>query len=178
MSQNGSQEQKTISREEALSCLRRLLGQPLLYGYKFPQWCDLYEFGFGRLVEDERHDDFSDLDLPKIMRDAFCEGGKRAEFVLHAVCPIKVVWRGEERRVDLFDEETERETFRSVASRLAGASITRIELSDKQDLWLDLGEFWLVFVTSENEEESWRFFTADGKAAHLVASSARIELDA
>lgn len=164
-------------RDEVISFIKRLVGQPFLYGYKFPHWCDLYEFGFGKLVDNEEHDDLSDFPFGKWVDKEFNENGKRAEYVVHAVCPIKVVWRRKKRRVELIDGDTNIESFHSIVSRLSGLKILRISLSSKNDLWIDLGKYWVILVTTENDDESWRFFKAEKRSAHLVASSTLIALD-
>lgn len=163
-------------QNEVISFINRLVGQPFLYGYKFPQWCDLYEFGFGNLIDDREDNDLSDFPFGNWVNKEFNEKGKRAEYVIHAVCPIKVVWR-KKRRVERIDEDTDAESFHIIAGGLSGLKILRISLSSKNDLWIDLGEYWVILVTSENDDESWRLFTAEKRSAHLIASSTSIALD-
>ena len=60
---------------------------------------------------------------------------------------------------------------------MIGLSVERIALSDKNDLWLDLNKYWIVFITREDQEESWRFFEPRSKLPHLVASDAWLEMN-
>ena len=141
-------------RHSAIEFLHTLIGQPLLYAIKSRD-TELYDFGFGELVEVvNRH-------------------GKRKKIgthTLHALCRFKVIWRNGESRTDKYYEDTPCEKFRSEINRLVGLKIRRVTLSDKNDLWLDFGDYWVVFATFENGEESWRFFTSGTDEPHLVAS--------
>ena len=48
-------------------------------------------------------------------------------------------------------------------------------MSDKNDLWIDLGDYWIVIATFENNEESWCFFTFDSANLFLSVSNSYIE---
>ena len=167
------------SQEKYLSFIQRLVGQPIEYVYKHPQWCDLFEFGFGKWVANENHDALSDFAFGKWLNNHLevHEDGKRTEYVIHTVCPIKVVWRKRNKRIEVIDEQTDSAILSNVAKHLTGQTIKRVGLSDKNDLWLDLDEVWIIIVTEEDDEESWRLFTADVKKPHLVASNSWIEFD-
>ena len=138
--------------------LLALIDQPLCYGEKSPDM-ELYVFGFGRLIKREN------------LKGQLQEVGS---YRLHVICRFKVIWRNGEHRVDIYTEDTSAEAFREGISPLIGARVKRVALSDKNDLWLDLGDWWIVFATFEGEEESWRFFTADRDASHLVASDSAL----
>ena len=142
---------------ERIEYLRTLVDLPLCYGAKSPDM-ELYIFEFGRLVQIEGH------------RGPVEVGTHR----LHVICRFKVIWRKGEHRVDIYTEDTPAEEFREGISPLIGAKVKRIALSDKNDLWLDLGNWWVVFATFEDEEESWRFFTSDDNDPHLVASDTEL----
>ena len=141
----------------AVEFLQTLVGMPLQYGLKSPDM-DLYDFGFGTYMEyttqrGEVHD--------------VCT------HTLHVTCRFKVVDRRTAPcRVKRYYEDSSCEEFHAHVEELTGAVVKRVGLSDKNDLWLDLGDFWLVFATFESGEESWRFFRydVDESVPHLVAS--------
>ena len=60
---------------------------------------------------------------------------------------------------------------------LIGREIMELGLSEKNDLWLDLGDCRIVWTTIENGEESWRFLAADTNIPHLVVSNSWMELN-
>ena len=132
------------SRERAIAFLQSLVGQSLSYAIKSPDM-DLYNFGFGDSLQ----------------------------YILHVVCRLKVIWKDGSSRRDCYDEDTPSDIFSRAIEQILGAPVKRIELSDKNDLWLDCGEFWIVFATFENGEESWRVFAANGVGKHLVAADIR-----
>jgi hypothetical protein len=145
---------ETSIRQDAVDFLHSLTEQPLLYAIKSPD-TDLYDFGFGELVE-------------VVSR----RGSKRkiGTHILHAICRFKVIWKNGEHRVDKYYEDTSFEKFHAEIQHLFGLKVKRVALSDKNDLWLDFGDYWIVFATYENGEESWRFFTSNVDVPHLVAS--------
>ena len=69
------------------------------------------------------------------------------------------------------------EIFTTNIMQLVGLVVKRFALSDKFDLWIDLGDYWIVFVIWEDETESWRFFTPESDDPHLVVSSSWLCLD-
>ena len=140
---------------EAMEFISALVGQPLCYGIKSPDM-DLYDFGFGSAVS------------------AAGLKGKVCEYTLHVTCRFKVIWRNAEKRVDVYDESSPCKRFHSELRPLLGLKVRRIALSDKNDLWLDFGDCWMVFATFEDVEESWRFFTYDKNKPHLVASDSKL----
>ncbi len=139
---------------DALNFLQTLVDQPLCYGLKSPDM-DLYDFGFGNTV---------------FVTDRYGKEREICTHILHVTCRFKVIWKNGYRRVDIYDEDTSCKRFHSDIKRLVGLKVRRVWLSNKNDLWLDFGEYWVVFATFENSEESWRFFTSDKDAPHLVAS--------
>ena len=152
---------ETSNRQNAIAFLQTLIGQPLLYALKSPD-TELYDFGFGELVEVvNRHG------IPR----------KIGAHTVHALCRFQVIWKTGERRVDKYYEDTPCETFRAEIQPLLGLQVKRVALSDKNDLWLDFGDYWVVFATFENGEESWRFFTSDIALPHLVASNAWLSFE-
>ena len=60
---------------------------------------------------------------------------------------------------------------------MQGLRILRTALSEKNDLWIDLGDCYFVIVTNENDEESWRIFSPGTNGPHIVATDLRIWLD-
>lgn len=139
---------------DALEFLRVLVDQPLCYGIKSPD-TDLYDFGFGNMDNS---------------MTPYGGGKKVGTLSLHVTCRFKVIWKIGECRVDKYYEDTPCEQFHSEVKRLVGLKVRRVALSDKNDLWLDFGDYWIVFATFESGEESWRFFTSDVDVPHLVAS--------
>ena len=144
-----------LIRQKAFEYLSMLIGHSLLYAKKSSD-TELYDFGFGEPAETVNR------------------RGKRklvGAMSLHALCRIKIIWRNGERKVDKYYEDTPCEEFHHEVKRCIGLQVSRIALSDKNDLWFDLGDYWIVFATFENGEESWRFFTSDINDPHLVASN-------
>lgn len=151
---------KFSDREKAMDFLNTLVGQSLTYAIKSPDM-DLYDFGFGEEIEVK-----SPHRPPRTV----------APYTVHALCRFQVIWRNGEKKVARYYEDTPCEIFHSEIKSLIGLKVSRVALSDKNDLWLDFGDYWVVFVTYESDEESWRFFkTYDSDTPHLVASA--LELD-
>ena len=143
---------------DSLNVIHSLVGQSLCYGIKSPD-TDLYDFGFGNM------ENVSNL----------CgEAKEYSEFALHVMCRFKVIWKSGEKRVDRYYEDTPCEKFHFDVKRLIGLKVTQVALSDKNDLWIDFGDSWMVFATFENGEESWRFFAPNTDTPHLVASNSWI----
>lgn len=148
-------------RERAIGFIQTLIDCPLLYAIKSPD-TELYDFGFGELV------------------DTLNRQGKRKKIgthMIHALCRFKVIWKNGSRRVDRYFEDTPYEVFFSDAKRFVGLKVLQVALSDKNDLWLDLGDYWIVFATYENGEESWRLLTSNRDIPHMVASDAWLRFD-
>lgn len=146
-------------KQNAIKFLNSLNGMPLLYALKSPD-TELYDFGFGELVETVNR----------------CGRQKKiATYTLHVLCRFKVIARGPEHKVDKYYEDTPSEMFHSEINRLLGLKVRRVALSDKNDLWLDFGDYWIVFVTFEDGEESWRLFTINDDLPHLVASNSWLD---
>ena len=144
-----------FSKEEAHLFLEKLVNQVLLYGLKSPD-TELYEFGFGELETGGR----------------LAEGNSELnKYVLHVLCRFKVIGRGQNRQIKIYYEDTPSNEFCSEIQSLIGLKIKRVALSEKNDLWLDFGEYWIVFGTHENGEESWRFFMPNTGKNHLVVSN-------
>ena len=151
---------KVSTREKAMDFLNTLLGQSLTYAIKSPDM-DLYDFGFGEEIEVK----FSKSPPRKV-----------APYTVHALCRFQVIWRNGEKKVARYYEDTPCEIFHSEIKSLIGLKVSRVALSDKNDLWLDFGDYWVVFATYESDEESWRFFkTYDSASSHLVASAEDLE---
>ncbi len=145
-----------ITGEEAQKRLDEMLGCTIEFAGKSPD-TELYIFEFSNPQT------AGDITEPSCI------------FKLHLLCRFEVIWRKRKTK-DIYYEDTSSEEFASQASQLMGKQIKRTGLSDKNDLWLDFGDFWMVFATFENEEESWRFFYSDKKKPHLVASDTWLKL--
>ena len=144
---------------DTLEFLQSLVGLSLCYGLKSPD-VDLYDFGFGDTVND---------------MESCGETEKIYTHILHVTCKFQVVSKNGERRVDTYYGDTPCEHFHAEVKRLVGLKVRRVALSAKNDLWLDFGDYWVVFITYEDAEESWRFFTRDEKDPHLVVSDAWVQ---
>lgn len=130
-----------------------LVGKQFRYGFKSPDM-DLYDLGFG-------------CDIVFMNAD-----GKRQEacqFALHLVGGIFAYWK--DGRKEEFYGNTHPSAFQKSIQNLIGENVRRVALSDKNDLWLDLGQCNIVIVTLDSGDESWRLFTPGADAPHLVASN-------
>ncbi len=148
-------------QQHAMDLLQTLVGQPLIYGLKSPD-TELYDIGFGEMVE------------------VMGWSGKMQMMpthALHILCRFRVKWKTGKHRVDTYYEDTSSKKFHRDVKRLIGLRVIKVELSDKNDLWIDLGDCRMVFATFEDGEESWRFLTCDKKKPHVVVSDSWISLD-
>lgn len=149
-----------MNQSDALVILNKLIGQPFLYGIQSPDVV-LFDLGFG------------DYMSVKKMMGSECEV---ASYTLHAVCGIKIIHTKVSLQTEEFIGNSPQE-FNSSIQQLIGNTILRIALSSKNDLWLDLDDYWLVLVTNEDNQESWRCFTPSSTQNHLVASDTWIHLE-
>ena len=147
------------SNQEAMVILCQLVNQPLHYGIKSPD-CDLYDIGFGEMV------DYVGLNN---------EIRKVCNYTLHITCRFKIIKKKEKQTTCCYFEDTPSSIFQYDVSKLIGLCVKRIALSDKNDLWIDLGDYWIVIATFENNEESWCFFTFDSANLFLSVSNSYIE---
>lgn len=147
--------------QQAILFLEALVGQPLCYGLKSPD-TELYDFGFGTMVEVDSW-----------------RGGKKTicAQTIHALCRFRIIQKNGTNQSEWYYEDTPHNRFRHNITPLIGLCVKRIALSEKNDLWLDLGDYWIVFVTYENGDESWRFFVSDRDKPHLVASNLWVRFD-
>lgn len=150
-----------INERTGLSMLNSLVGLQMRYGLKSPD-TELYDFGFGEFVW---------------VTNKKGKPHKICEYTLHVLCRFKVIWRNGEPCIKRYYEDTSSEEFCNDVKRLIGHRVKRVALSQKNDLWLDFEEYWIVFATSETEDESWRFFSAERCAPHLVASNSSLRLE-
>lgn len=133
--------------------IESLVGQQFRYGLKSPD-VDLYDLGFGRDV---------------VFVNANGKRQEACQFTLHLVCGIFAYWK--DGRKDEFYGNTPPLVFQKSIQGLIGEKVRRVALSDKNDLWLDLGQCNIVIVTLDSDDESWRLFTPGLDAPHLVASN-------
>ena len=152
--------EKIVNRQEAEEFLRPLVGQPLRYALKSPD-TELYDFSFGKPVEVTR------LGIRR----------RIGTYSIHALCRFKILWENSERGAEEYCENTPSEDFSIKISHLIGREIMELGLSEKNDLWLDMGDCRIVWTTYENGEESWRFLAADTNVPHLVVSNSWMELN-
>lgn len=152
---SNSDEIKT-GNNELDGLLREMIGCQLCYGIKSPD-TELYDFGFGCFHSDQNVKE------------------ERFPFVLHVLCPFKVIKRSVRKYVKYYDSTTSYEQFSEDVQPLCGLKIKRIALGEENDLWIDYGEYWMVFLTYQDGEESWRLFTPYSDLPHWVASDISIE---
>ena len=141
---------------EAEKYLQALVGLHLSYVRKAYDF-DMFEFCF-----EQKHSVF----LQTAPNNTASR--EKLTLILHAICELKVIWPN--KRTNVYNAETPLKQFYTNINQLLSLSVKRIALSDKNDLWIDLGVCWIVFITFESNEESWRFFTTEKKHPHLVAS--------
>lgn len=134
--------------------LHSLVGKRLSYCIKSPD-TELYDFGF-----------LDDND----------EANALNELTLHALCCFKIIIHQPNCKSCLFESGTSLEKVKRRVSPLIGLAVKRVALSDKNDLWIDLGDYWLVFITYENSKESWRLFNSNSDEPHLVVADDWIDL--
>lgn len=152
--------EKIVNRQEAEEFLRPLVGQPLRYALKSSD-TELYDFGFGKPVEVTR------LGIRR----------RIGTYSIHALCRFRILWKNGECGAEEYCENTPSEEFSVKIRRLIGREIMELGLSEKNDLWLDMGDCRIVWTTYENGEESWRFLAADTNVPHLVVSNSWMELN-
>jgi len=106
--------------------LDSIIGRKLAYAIKSPD-TELYDFGFGeeREMEDKRM-------LPP--------------YILHVLCRFKIIHKDGSTKVQICHEDTTPNVFNKKIEPLIGLSVKRVGLSDKNDLWLDFGAYWVVFL--------------------------------
>ena len=144
-----------FTQNSATKFLDTVIEKPLLYAIKSPD-TELYDFGFGELIE---------------VRNRLGNLKKKSTHTIHALCRIKVIPQNRTCDTGIYYEDTLCEIFHSDITPLIGTKVKRVALSDKNDLWLDLGDYWVVFITFENGEESWRYFISGTDTPHLIASN-------
>ena len=140
-------------RNDVLSILNQLVGKRLLYGIQSPDVV-FFDLGFGEYIQAKN--------LYGIERSV-------ATYTLHAMCGIKVIYRKEPHHTECYIGDTPAD-FNSLLSKLVGQIIKRVALSEKNDFGMDLGDYWIVLVTNEDSEESWRYFSHLSNTSHLVFS--------
>lgn len=163
---NNNIQECTSSQESALNFLNELVGSPFRYGLKSK---DLYFYDFG----------FGDW-LYRYIGSEIKQ--KITTYAIHAQCEIHVIPRDKlapekrdrSRTIGIYSGDTAAKVFHKDMEKIYNNCIKRIGLSSKNDLWLDLGEYWIVFVTFENDKESWRFLPLDDSRPQLIASAEKL----
>lgn len=123
---------------------------------------DLYDFGFGGFIE-----------VPSFFKPGRIR--RMHKLILHVTCRFKIIHRVGVKCIDRYYEDTPCEEFHTNIQSLIGLTVKRVGLSDKNDSWLDFGDYWIAFATFETNEESWRYFTWDNFDPHLVAADTWLE---
>ena len=141
-------------RNTAELYVQQLKDKYLCYGIKSPD-IDLYDFGFSGQMEAKQNSN-----------NCFW-------YILHITCEFKVIWKN--KCIEYYDANTNTSQFSANIQKLIGLKVQRVTLSEKHDLWLDLGKYWVVFIAFETGLESWRFFTSSKEDAHLVVSNSWLQ---
>ena len=139
-----------------------LVGLPIQYGIKSPDMF-FFDIGFGDSI---------------IVPDYDGTPREVSEYALHYECYCEVIWRDGSKQIEKLYDDTSCDKFHAIIKKLIGHPIKRVGLSTKNDLWLDLGVCWMVFITNEDDNESWRFFSLkDEEAPHIIASKVLLAYD-
>lgn len=143
-------------QEDALTSLSGLVGCCFRYGLKSHDM-DLFDLGFG--------EDVCFLN---------CLGNTQTacRYTIHLTRGIILYWK--DGCINEFDSATEGHAFSVAVAPLIGAIVRRIALSEKNDLWIDIGLCNMVIVTHEDSYESWRFFSPGTSSPHLISSGQNI----
>lgn len=146
--------------EQAMEYLQLLVGQKLDHGFKASDF-DLFDLGFGKLVGVTN-----------------CKGKKRIVnyFVLHVMCGLRLIHKSDPARSIDFSIDTLREDFDVYVEKLKGAEVKRVRIRRSNDLWIDLGEYWMIAKPFLDDEESWCYFTFEEDSPYLAASSQWLEM--
>lgn len=142
------------TQKQASQYLEKLIGQPLQYGLKSHDM-DLYDFGFGETTK---------------VTNFWGKTRNVNLHNLHAQCSFKIIHRTGNKHSKIYYGDTEKEEFETDIKDLIWLCVKRIALSDKNDLWLDFEDYWVVFATSEDSKESWRYFIMGEENPHLVVA--------
>lgn len=148
-----------LESDQLHAMVQLLVGKPLRYAIKSPD-IDLFDLGFG-------------CDVHFI--NANGEQQEACQHTIHLVCGILVYWK--DRHKEQFFGDTSPHIFQESIQKLVGEKVRRVALSDKNDLWFDLGQCHFVIVTLENNEESWRLFSPGSDCPHLVASDTALHIE-
>ncbi len=139
--------------------IKKLIGTQLQYGIKSVD-SDLYQLGFGEIVAQE------------VWNGSLLEINK---YAIHFTSALLVYWK--DGNTNEFYADTSPKEFDFAILQMIGCQVSRIALSDKNDLWIDLGICSIVIVTYDDAEESWRLFQPRTNNPHLIASSCSLTLD-
>lgn len=148
-------------KKEIAAFVKQLIGEPLTYAIKSPG-TELYDFGFGKRVKTVGYDGVERI---------------KEEYCLHILCQFKVVRKGKIDCAIIYNEKTKSDEFKRDISSLIGKKVKNIEIGSKNELILDFSDYSIEFVTDNNGEESWRFFTAHIELPHVVASNIAIDFE-
>lgn len=147
-----------LQMSKAITYLQELLEQPLSYGIKSIN-SELFVFRFGPSLDALQENTTSQI----------------CTYNLHVMCGIKIVSKIEKKTIKEYSGNSSYEVFSRDIIQLIGLTVKRVALSEKNDIWIDFGEYWVIIVTNEDDDESWRFFSSDDNRRHLVASDSWID---
>ena len=133
---------------------QQLISQPLRYGIKSPD-CELYDIGFGEWVNYTDHSS---------------KTREVCNYTIHITCRFKIIKKKGDQSTRCYFEDTPSSIFQSDIQNLIGLQVKRVTLSDKNDLWIDLDDYWIVIATFEDDLESWCFLTYDTANLYLSVS--------
>lgn len=139
--------------------INSLVGQQLRYSIKSPDM-DLFDLGFGQAI--------TFVNANNVQQEA-------CQHTIHLVCGLFIFWKN--GRKEEFHGNSLASVFNNNTQPLIGETVRRVALSDKNDLWLDLGQCHIVIVTLDDGEESWRLFTPGANTPHLIATNISLCLE-
>lgn len=143
----------TFLNHKAVEYIQMLISQPLCCGIKSER-TELYVFRFGCVAN-----------APNLHGESVT-----SIYNLHILCGFKIIRKIGKKSIKEYSSNSLPSIFKNDINHLIGLTVKRVKLSDKNDLWIDFGDYWMVFVTNEDGEESWRFFSSCENSPHLVAS--------
>ena len=145
------------TQEQLENTAQRLTGTKLAYAEKNAD-NESFDFGFGETA------------------------GKDFTYALHVTCSFDVIPRDEAleagERVRVFGYDASAAEFQNYISAFFGKEIIRVAVNEKNDLWLDLGDYWVVFDTDEySDDEAWRLTETASGAPALIASGMELRAE-
>lgn len=147
-----------IKQNEAEDLLCTIIGQPLLFGIKSPDML-FFDFGFGDIVP------------------AHFDAGAKwiGRYSLHADCRVKIIEIITGREW-LFSSNDSNEFFQNSLINLINHRVKKFFIEERNNLRIEIGDYWIVCETWDGDEESWRYFEHYTDKAHCIGTSENLWL--